>query len=256
VLEINRAERPTVIDQVKTKSDVYWDRAGEQGYAQAMYRNSDVESHVRGRLWKTALDIADALGAPSDGHVIDVGCGDGAFANQMLTGHYPAVDGIDKSEAAIRRAQAESRGGAIFRAVDLVAFDYDSLPHYDAAFLIGILHHVKHATPNIIQALKRRTGKMIVLEPNGNNLIRKLLEFTPAYRAAGEDSFRTKELISIFKTAGWRPAIRRRLNVFPNFTPGFIYRHLAPIEPWIEASCFWNALCTVDLYGLTIADQQ
>jgi hypothetical protein len=29
----------------------------------------------------------------------------------------------------------------------LVTFDYGSLPRYDAAFLIGILHHVKQATP-------------------------------------------------------------------------------------------------------------
>jgi SAM-dependent methyltransferase len=243
-------------NQLQSKPEAYWDRAGERGYGQAMYRSSDVEAHVRGRLWQIAIDIANELGVPSDGRVIDVGCGDGAFANQMLATHYRAVDGIDKSEAAIRRAQAEARAHATFRAVDLVTFDYDSLARCDAAFLIGILHHVKDATPTILRALTRRTGKMIVLEPNGNNLIRKALEFTPTYRAAGEDSFRTKDLIALFEQAGWRTVVWRRLNLFPNFTPGFIYRWLAPIEPRIEKSRFWNGLCTVDLYGLTAAPAQ
>ena len=236
---------------VETKPEAYWDRAGEQGYGQAMYRSSDVEAHVRGRLWRVALEIADTLGVRQDGHVIDVGCGDGAFANQMLAARYRAVDGIDKSEAAIRRAQTESQGRATFRAVDLVTFDYDSLPRYDAAFLIGILHHIKPATPNVVRALTRRTDRMVVLEPNGNNLMRKALELTPSYRDAGEDSFRTKQLTAIFAAAGWKTVVWRRLNLFPNFTPGFIYRLLSPIEPAIEASRLWNALCTVELYGLT-----
>ncbi len=241
-------------DPGQSKPDAYWDRAGEQGYAQAMYLSSDVEAHVRSRLWRVAIEIADALGVPSGARVLDVGCGDGAFANRILATRYRLVEGIDKSETAIRRAQAESLNIATFRAVDLVTFDYDSLPRYDAAFLLGILHHVKHATPNIVRALAPRAAKMIVLEPNGNHLLRKALEFTPRYRDAGEDSFRKKELIAIFEAAGWRTAIWRRLNLFPNFTPGFIYRCLAPIEPWIEASRFWNALCTVDFYGLTSAD--
>jgi 2-polyprenyl-3-methyl-5-hydroxy-6-metoxy-1,4-benzoquinol methylase len=255
VLEIKEIERQTVArNQIQGKSDTCWDRAGEQGYAQAMYRSADVEAHVRGRVWRVAIEFADALGVPSNGRVLDVGCGDGAFANQILAARYRVVEGMDKSETAIDRAKSEARGNATFRAVDLVTFDYDTLEHYDAGFLIGILHHVKHAAPSILRALTRRTDKMIVLEPNGNHLLRKALEFTPTYKDAGEDSFRTKELFGIFEAAGWRTVIWRRMNLFPNFTPGFIYRRLAPIEPWIEASRFGSTLCTVGLYGLTTAD--
>ena len=240
-------------DRAHSKPDGYWDRAGEQGYGQAMYRSSDVEAHVRGRVWQTAIDIAGLLGVPADGRVLDLGCGDGAFTNQMLAGRYRVVDGIDKSEAAIKRANAESRGLATYRAVDLVTFDYDSLPRYDAAFLIGILHHVKQATPDIVRAMARRTDKMIVLEPNGSHLLRKAMEYAPSYRAAGEDSFRSKDLMAIFAAAGWRTDIWRRLNMFPNFTPGVVYRWLRPLETRIEDNRFWNALCTVDMYGLTLA---
>jgi 2-polyprenyl-3-methyl-5-hydroxy-6-metoxy-1,4-benzoquinol methylase len=235
----------------QNRGDAYWDEAGAKGYGPAMYRSSDVESHVRGRCWQQAIDIANTLGAPSDGHVLDLGCGDGAFANQVLSTHYRLVEGLDKSEASIQRAQAEARGQTIFRAVDLAMLNYDSLPRYDVAFLIGILHHVKAATPHIVEALARRTGRMVVLEPNGDHLARKILEFIPSYRAAGEDSFRAEELLAIFEKTGWKISVRRKMNIFPNFTPRSIYQQLKRFEPMVEASQFWNALCTVVLYGLT-----
>lgn len=239
------------------RSDAYWDRAGELGYGEAMYRFSEVEAHVRGRVWKAAAEIANQIGIPKDGHILDLGCGDGAFANEILAANYRVVEGIDKSEPAIRRAQGKAPSVHVtFRAADLVAFDYDSLPHYDGAFLIGILHHVKDATPAIVKALARRTEKMVVLEPNGNNLVRKALEFTPSYRSAGEDSFRTKELHKIFEAAGWRTVTSRRLNIFPNFTPAYIYRLIRSLQPWIEQSRFWSGLCTVGVYGLVTANER
>lgn len=241
---------------VQSVPEAYWDRAGTEGYGRAMYVSADVESHVRGRLWGIAIEIADALKVPRDGRVLDFGCGDGAFANQVLAGHYRVVDGLDKAENAIHRAQAEAKPNASYTAADLVSLDYDLLPRYDAAFLIGILHHVKVATPALVRSLAGRTDKMVVLEPNGNHLIRKALELTPSYRTAGEDSFRSKDLMKIFAAAGWQTVIWRRLNLFPNFTPGFLYRLLNPIEPWIETHRFWNVLCTVDMYGLSAGKQE
>jgi hypothetical protein len=44
-------------DRAHSKPDGDWDRAGEQGCGQAMYRSSDVESNVRGRLWQIAIDM-------------------------------------------------------------------------------------------------------------------------------------------------------------------------------------------------------
>jgi Cyclopropane fatty acid synthase and related methyltransferases len=227
----------------------YWERAGAAGYGEAMYRCSEVERHIRGRCWQAALDIADTLGVPADAHVLDLGCGDGAFANAMLA-RYRAVDGLDLAQAAIRRADEEAAGPHLkFRAVDLTALDYATLPRYGAAFLMGILHHVKAATPAILEGLATCTERIVVLEPNGDHLLRKLLELTPAYRAAGEDSFRTGELVDLLAAAGFRAQVQRRMNLCPNFTPRFLYRLLAPLEPRIEASAVLNALCTVNMFG-------
>ena len=210
-----------------------------------------MERHVRVRLWNIAVEIADQLGIARNGHVLDYGCGDGAFANETLAGRYRAVDGYDLAPAAIERAKAEAPGPHMkFIATDLVTLDYDSLPRYDGAFLIGILHHIKAETPNVLRSLTKVTDKAVVLEPNGNNIVRKLLEFTPSYRAAGEDSFRTREMIEVFAASGWNTTVHRRLNLFPNFTPGSVYHLLAPLEPRIEASSLWNALCTVNMFGI------
>jgi len=230
--------------------EAYWNRAGELSYAEAMYSSADVERHVRLRLWNIAIDIADEVGIPRSGRVLDFGCGDGAFANETLASRYKAIDGYDLAPAAIARANAAAPGPHLkFFSTDLVTIDYDALPQYDGVFLIGILHHIKAATPTVLRSLTRITDKIVVLEPNGNNLVRKLLEFTPSYRSAGEDSFRTRELTDIFSQAGWRTMVAKRLNLFPNFTPSLAYRLLAPVEPYIERSSFLNALCTVNMFG-------
>ena len=243
---------PTMTSRRTTRSmpEEYWERAGQKGYGEAMYNSADVELHVRSRCWQLSIEIADHLSVPRDGYVLDFGCGDGAFANAVLARTYRTVDGFDLAEGAIDRARAEAPGPHVrFQAADLTSMDYASLPRYDAAFLIGILHHVKQATPALVAKLAQVTDTMIVLEPNGNNLVRKMLEFTASYKAAGEDSFRTKELMDIFLSEGFKTVVWKRTNLFPNFTPSHIYRLFSPLEAQIEASRFWNALCTVNMFG-------
>src|SRR5205809_641276 len=92
------------------KPEAYWNRAGEVSYGLAMYNSAEVERHVRLRLWNIAINIAEQIGVPNNGQVLDFGCGDGAFANEVLASHYSAIDGYDRAPAAIRRAKAEATG--------------------------------------------------------------------------------------------------------------------------------------------------
>src|SRR5215210_5341557 len=202
----------------------YWEQAGREGYTNFMYSSGHVEEHVTRRMWSIAVDIGRSLGLNPQSHVLDLGCGDGAFANRMLAQHFRAVDGVDFAEAGIARAQTEAPRPEIrFNVVDLTKFDVRCMPRYDGAFLIGILHHVKKQAPSIVRQLRDIAPRVVVLEPNGNHLLRKLLELTPAYRAAGEDSFRTRALIEMFEEAGFRTAVKRRVkSIEPAFesTPG------------------------------------
>jgi hypothetical protein len=228
----------------------YWENAGAVGYGEAMFGSRAVEQHVNLRLWRIAVEIAGQLGLDASSRELDLGCGDGAFANRALAPRFATVHGFDLSEEGIRRARTNAPGPQMqFEARDVTRLDFADR-RYDGAFLIGLLHHVKAATPSILEALRSVTPRVIVLEPNGNHLLRKLLEFTPAYRAAGEDSFRRAQLEKIFAEAGYRRVIWRRLNLFPNFTPLPLFRLLRRAEPLIEATPGLRALCTVDMYGL------
>lgn len=228
----------------------YWEQAGELGYARAMYRNAEVGEYLRRRLWNTAIEVSKELAVQEGSHVLDLGCGDGDFANLALAQHFAKVDGLDVSQAGIRRARANvPREGVQFDLCDITRADFSKFPRYDAVFLMGILHHVKAAVPVIVHGLCAVTDKVVVLEPNGNHPLRKLMELSPKYRAAGEDSFRARQLERIFAEAGFARAVWRRLNLMPNFTPRFAFKLLLPLEPIVESTPVLRTLCTVNAWG-------
>jgi len=237
-------------DQAKAPGADYWERAGEVGYAQAMYASEELAHHVSTRLWEMTVDIARNMGLTEDAYVLDLGCGDGAFANITLSRQFRKVDGCDISQAGIRRARTNSpREEVQFQLSDITQLDFSRLPRYDCVFLIGILHHVKSAVPSILRGLRTVTDKAVVLEPNGSHILRRLLQLTPAYRAAGEESFKTRSLEKLFSEAGFSKQIWQRRNLFPNFTPRAVYRSLLPLEPFFESTPGFRAFCTVNLWG-------
>jgi cyclopropane fatty-acyl-phospholipid synthase-like methyltransferase len=237
------------------KPQTYWNNAGAVGYGEAMFAAKAVEQHINSRLWNIALDIAKGLGLDAGASVLDLGCGDGAFANQVLAKNFAAVDGFDLSENGILRATANASGPHVrFSQCDITKLEFAEFRQYDAAFLIGILHHVKEASPLLIKALRRIAPRVVVLEPNGDHLMRRLLEFTPSYRAAGEASFGTRRLRVMFEEAGYRCATWQRLNLFPNFTPLPVFRLLEPLESVIERTPVLRALCTVNMYGFETSE--
>jgi len=232
------------------KPEEYWHQAGEAGYDNTYYVSSDVGEHLSRRLRALAVDIASQIGIREDAHVLDLGCGDGSFANAVLARTYRLVEGCDLSEGGIRRARESAKSTNVrFEVCDLRHLKFRDDQQYDGAFLMGILHHVKQATPEIVRKLRGVTDKVVVLEPNGNHLLRKALELTPSYRAAGEDSFKTTELEAIFKDAGFRRPVWQRVNLFPNFTPSWAFRALRFVEPACESNSILRALCTVNMWG-------
>jgi cyclopropane fatty-acyl-phospholipid synthase-like methyltransferase len=239
-----------------TEAESYWDNAGEVSYASAMFASSEVEKHVNRRLWQIGIDMGKQLGLNANSHVLDLGCGDGALANIVLSKHFHRIDGFDLSVPAIKRANELAANERMhFEACDITKMDFSKLPQYDGAYLWGILHHIKDATPHILKNLRTVTKRIVILEPNGNNLVRKILERTETYKAAGEDSFRTREMEQIFKQAGFRPVVWRRVNLFPNFTPKTLFQIFKFIEPIVEHTPILRALCTVNMWGFE-ADEQ
>jgi len=212
-----------------------------------MYVSGSVEQHILGRMWELLLEVAHAMGTPSTGSVLDMGCGDGAFANNMLASNYKLVHGIDFAEQSIARARRNAASSSTFAVVDITKPLV--LGRFDAVFLVGSIHHVKAAAPRIVKQLRDLTPRVIVLEPNGAHPLRKLLELTPAYRRAGEDSFTAWQIKRMFEEAGFMCVDHRRVNLFPNFTPGPVFKALAGLEQIVERSPFLSHACTNNLFG-------
>ncbi len=229
----------------------YWNRAGEVSYNSAMYANDAIAQHINHRLWNAGVEVGRELGLDKKAHVLDLGCGDGTLSNLVLSHHYRAIDGFDLSSPAIQRARDHAPHEHIqFSACDITTLDYTQLPRYDGAYLWGILHHVKDATPQILSSLSTCVKRLVILEPNGNHIVRKLLEQTKSYKEAGEDSFRTKTLKDLFIRSGFTIYSQKSLNIFPNFTPKRMFHALKPLESMIEQTPLIKTLCTVNIWGL------
>jgi SAM-dependent methyltransferase len=236
-------------DHLSQKS--YWEETGHHGcYVDTRFASSGVGAHIMGREWHTAMEIADRLGISRSGRVLDVGCGDGSFSNRILAQNFESVQGVDFSEASIKRARGEAAPHVSFQLMDLVVQDLNELGSFEGAFLLGFLHHIKKSAAATIRALGAVTDKVVLLEPNGAHLARKLLELAPSYIAAGEGSFRHSQLVAIFEEAGFQVVVHRRFNVFPNMTPMWAFKLLKPIEPFVEGTPIVRGLCTVNAYGL------
>lgn len=229
--------------------EAYWERAGEVGYTKTMFADNDVEHHVNQRVWDMAISMSHELGASKESHIMDLGCGDGTFTNSILAKQFANVDGYDLSKASIKRATEHAPANVRYFNTDITRMDYNALPQYDAVFMIGILHHVKVAAPQVLKGLRNRSKIFIIAEPNGNHVVRKALEFTPMYKAAGEDSFRTGQMERILADAGYAKKLWKRVNLFPNFTPKAIFHGFRPLEPIVEKTPILRALCTLNLWG-------
>jgi SAM-dependent methyltransferase len=231
----------------------FWEHAGDIGYGNAVFSNAIVEKHIISKQWKTAIEVADSLNLNNQSRILELGCGDGTFADQVLSKYYAQIDASDVSNAAIQRANSQSKAKNIhFYVQDLTTNKYQPDEKWDGAFLMGFLHHVKQFTPDIISHLPAVCPKLIVLEPNGDNLIRKGLELLPSYKLAGEDSFRLNKLLEIFALHGYKATVIRRINLIPQFLPEKIFPILKGIEGFIEPAPVLNRMCSTYVIGFTL----
>jgi SAM-dependent methyltransferase len=233
-----------------TSQDRFWESAGRIGYGEALFRSKRVEAHVIGKQWQVALATARSIGIPDGGAVLELGCGDGGFAARVLAPVYRRVDAMDKSRAAIDRALARGAPGHVrFVAVDVTVHPYAEDEHWDGAFLMGFLHHIKRHAQGVVSRLSRVAARVVVLEPNGNNPLRKLLERLPSNRQAGEESFGLDELRAIFEACGYRLAMQSSINLFPPFTPDVLFTPVRTLERLVEARSGMHRLCSSRVLG-------
>ena len=174
----------------KTLSDHEWapfnaDMAANAGYLYTT--NASLSSRIANLRHSNAiLAFADFRGK----RVIDIGCGDGTYTVELFDRGQPSsIYAIDPASNAIDIARGKV-------GVRNITYDVQSaydIPRdensFDIACLRGVLHHMDRPTEALQQAF-RLASKVVLLEPNGYNIVLKLIEKLSKYhREHGEKSY-------------------------------------------------------------------
>jgi|PlaIllAssembly_1097288.scaffolds.fasta_scaffold62147_2 2-polyprenyl-3-methyl-5-hydroxy-6-metoxy-1,4-benzoquinol methylase len=172
--------------------------------------------------------------------VLDLGGGDGAYTLEFPSLGVKAVVGVDPAGVAIEAANAKARKLGLdatvkFEVGNIYALErYLASNRFDCIVLRGVLHHLPDPA-RAIAGLAAFRGTIVVLEPNGNNPVLKLIEKYSHYHIKHEERSFTPALIRSWLTsAGFRVRSSKVLNLVPFFCPDWMAKGLRFIEPIVE----------------------
>lgn len=175
---------------------------------------------------------------PSDAKsLVDMGCGDGTYTLELATARPDiALAGFDPAAAAVELAK-EKTPNIDFWVADLL--DAQSLPSkkYDVGIIRGVLHHLADP-PLAIQNASLIADKLIIIEPNGNNPILKIIEKTSKYHIEHEElSFSQKMLKKWCFEKGLQVESLTVIGFVPFFFPTILAKIIYFFQPFLEL--FW-----------------
>jgi ubiquinone/menaquinone biosynthesis C-methylase UbiE len=185
------------------------------------------------RWWEVIRALSDI----SLQSVIDIGCGDGYWTTKLYDEVRPSrIVGIDAAPAAI--ALAVERIGD--RSLHFQVANAHDLPFpdnsFDVALLQAMLHHDNTPWDSIREAF-RVARRIVVLEPNGNNLGLKMIEHVSQYhRNHGERSYRPQLLDQWVRASGGRVVTRKLAGFVPMFCPDWVATSMKALEPLVEST--------------------
>lgn len=194
--------------------------------------NAQYSSHVAN---KRISDEIFKFIKPSYQTLIDVGCGDGVYTNNIKE-NFPhlEVSGFDPAEKAIELA-SKKYPAVTFKTINLLD---PNLPvpatKYDVAVIRGVLHHLADQQLAIRNAFKL-ADHLIIMEPNGNNPILKLIEKTSKYHIEHEEqSFFAWELKKWIRNAGGQVDTWLYVGYVPFFFPTLPAKIIYKLQPFLE----------------------
>jgi len=183
------------------------------------------------RLTEAAMAAVNFRGK----RVIDIGCGDGTYTIDLFDRGQPiSICGVDPAQKAIEVARQKSSDRSITFAVESAYKLPYATNSFDIAHLRGVLHHMDRPVDAIGEAL-RVAPKILIIEPNGYNLILKLMERLVRYhREHEEKSYASIKLDRWVRSVGGEVLSRQWVGFVPMFCPDQLARLLKRIEPVLE----------------------
>lgn len=175
-----------------------------------------------------------------DASVLDLGCGDGAYTVEFAALGVRKIVGVDPAAGAIEAARARAQAMGVadvvsFEVGDIYALDEYLVPgRFDCIVIRGVLHHLPDPA-RALAGLSAFNGSVVVLEPNGNNPVLKLLERFSRYHIEHEErSFRPKQICGWLEAAGLPVRSSGVLNLVPMFCPDLMAKICRQAEPLVE----------------------
>lgn len=191
---------------------------------------------ANGRISRSIAEAFDFHGAS----VLDLGCGDGAYTVEFAALGVRQVVGLDPAAVAIEAARTRAHAMGV---ADTVRFEvgniydldeYLSSGLFDCIVIRGVLHHLPDPA-RALAGLAAFEGTVVVLEPNGNNPVLKLLERFSRYHIDHEErSFRPASICSWINASGLTVRSCCVLNLVPFFCPDLAAKALRATEPLVE----------------------
>jgi ubiquinone/menaquinone biosynthesis C-methylase UbiE len=142
--------------------------------------------------------IIDA--APPGARMLEIGCGDGAYAALYAASRGLSVTAVDISAVAIEHARAEADRRGVAGRIEFAVMNAEELNldtrSFELVCGLGVLHHL-----DFQQALREASrvstadGVAVFVEPLADNpVLRVYRRLTPAQRTIDEHPLRTKDL--------------------------------------------------------------
>lgn len=168
--------------------------------------------------------------------VLDVGCGDGTYTMELRTRTKAAhIVGIDPASKAIEAARQRSADVEGIEFKNCFASELlEAGEHFDFAVCRGVIHHVDDPQKEISTILQL-ADQAFWIDPNGYNLVLKMLErFSAYHREHKERSYRMETFCRWVQSGGNSVDKRFFHGMVPMFCPNWMARVLMCFEPTVE----------------------
>jgi SAM-dependent methyltransferase len=168
--------------------------------------------------------------------IFDAGCGDGTYTHEIQKAFPNAsVIAADPSVEGVKVAQKK------YPKIDFFVIDLENEQGFkrfenivDVTVIRGVLHHM-HNPVEGIKNISKITNKLIVVEPNGNNPILKIIEKTSKYHIEHEEqSFSSSTLKKWCAANGFKDIKVNYIGLVPFFFPTFLAKIVYFFQPLVE----------------------
>jgi len=168
--------------------------------------------------------------------LVDIGCGDGVYTGEIKK-KFPdlEIEGFDPAEDAIALAQ-KKYPDITFRAMNILDKDLgqSTRRRFEVGVLRGVLHHLSDQELAIRNSFAI-ADRIIIVEPNGNNPILKIIEkVSPYHRLHEEQSFTYWQLKNWVEEAGGNVVFGGYVGFVPFFFPEFPSKVIRFFQPVLE----------------------